>query len=231
MSHPAYVNNKLWYAGIIYPLSLHLFSWTRAFSFNRHLTRCKTLETHGRIESQLVWVKLFTICSHFLTSAGLKGTGVGTASKAAKEIWVGYTPWKSGLTGFLWKQQPDFYGTYGEGMNLRTKLRRGNQNVSSHVRKREQVGMGCFRLQCRQEFIGKDFNCWLLRTAVMTHGLFKYRDSPGFTIYHEEVVTDASSVLLSLPRHEKICKRLYLLPTHPQQKDSFYWQNHLTGVG
>lgn len=183
------------------------------------------------LRAKLVWVKLFTICSHFLTSAGLKGTGVGTASKAAKEIWVGYTPWKSGLTGFLWKQQPDFCGTYGEGMNLRTKLRRGNQNVSSHVRNGEQVGIGCFRLQCRQEFVGKDFNCWLWRTAMMTHGLFKYRDSPGFTVHHEEVVTDASSVLLSLPRHEKICKRLYLLPTHPQQKDSFYWQNLLTGVG
>lgn len=61
---------------------------------------------------------------------------------------------------------------------------------------------------------------------MITAGLFSFRDSPVFPVYNQEVVTDDSGFLQNLPEREKICERYYLLPTHPQQKDSFYWQNH-----
>lgn len=83
-THPAFFSNKLWNTGIC-PLSPHLFSWTRHSWVSRHLTRWKTLKIMLELKVKRVWVKLFTICSHFLTSAGLGGAGVGTTSKAARE--------------------------------------------------------------------------------------------------------------------------------------------------
>lgn len=48
---------------------------------------------------------------------------------------------------------------------------------------------------------------------MITAGLSNFRGSPVFLIYHQEVVTDISSFLQSLPRCEKICKRV-LSPSH-----------------
>lgn len=95
-----------------------------------------------------------------------------------------------------------------------TKLRRRTQNIISLVRKGQQWAWDVPVCNLGKSPVEKGFTFWLLRTAMITAGPFNFRGSPVFQIYHQEVVTDASS-FLRVYLDVKSCKRYHLLPTHP----------------